>query len=178
MQLAPRLRPAMLAFVLASYGLLAPGRAAGKEVVMAVASTFTTMDPYDANDTISLSVHKAFYEGLYGFDREMKVVEGQEAVGEAGRRPERPPVSKETAEGAREAVREAKRRTGEAGELTNLSVEKLEKLAQKAEKLGIKLQGPVLKAQTALEEARKQREHHEGRKAKTWRRRQQLHARR
>jgi glutathione transport system substrate-binding protein len=74
MTLAPRLRPAMLAAVLASSGLPAPGWAAGKEVVMAVASTFTTMDPYDANDTLSLSVHKAFYEGLYGFDRDMKVV--------------------------------------------------------------------------------------------------------
>ena len=51
-----------------------PARAAGKEVVLAVASTFTTMDPYDANDTLSLSVHKAFYEGLFGFDREMKPV--------------------------------------------------------------------------------------------------------
>jgi glutathione transport system substrate-binding protein len=74
MNLAPRLRSAILAFVLASSGLPAPARAADKEIVMAVASTFTTMDPYDANDTLSLSVHKAFYEGLYGFDRQMKVV--------------------------------------------------------------------------------------------------------
>jgi len=73
MNLAPPLRSAILAFTLASSGLAAPGRAAGKEVVLAVASTFTTMDPYDANDTLSLSVHKAFYEGLYGFDKDMKV---------------------------------------------------------------------------------------------------------
>lgn len=69
-----RARLLLAAAVLALAGRPAPARAAGKEVVMAVASTFTTMDPYDANDTLSLSVHKAFYEGLYGFDREMKVV--------------------------------------------------------------------------------------------------------
>jgi glutathione transport system substrate-binding protein len=40
---------------------------------MAVASTFTTMDPYDANDTLSLAVAKSFYEGLFGFDQNMKI---------------------------------------------------------------------------------------------------------
>ena len=69
-----RLRLLAAAALAAALGLPPPARAAGKEVVMAVASTFTTMDPYDANDTLSLSVHKAFYEGLYGFDRAMKVV--------------------------------------------------------------------------------------------------------
>lgn len=67
------LRRALFALALAALSP-PPGRAAGKEVVLAVASTFTTMDPYDANDTLSLSVHKAFYEGLYGFDRDMKPV--------------------------------------------------------------------------------------------------------
>ncbi|MCY0385846.1 glutathione ABC transporter substrate-binding protein GsiB [Robbsia sp. Bb-Pol-6] len=47
--------------------------AAGNEPVMAVFSTFTTMDPYDANDTLSLAVAKSFYEGLFGFDQNMKV---------------------------------------------------------------------------------------------------------
>ena len=41
-----------------------------KEVVMAVDSTFTTMDPYDANDTLSQAVAKSFYEGLFGFDKD------------------------------------------------------------------------------------------------------------
>lgn len=31
--------------------------------VMAVASTFTTLDPYDANDTLSQAVAKSFYQG-------------------------------------------------------------------------------------------------------------------
>ncbi|MDF3086797.1 ABC transporter substrate-binding protein, partial [Burkholderia sola] len=39
-----------------------------------VYSTFTTMDPYDANDTVSQAVVKSFYEGLFGFDRNMKLV--------------------------------------------------------------------------------------------------------
>ena len=40
---------------------------------MAVASTFTTMDPYDANDTLSQAVVKSFYQGLFGFDKDMKL---------------------------------------------------------------------------------------------------------
>ncbi|MCL2871969.1 MAG: glutathione ABC transporter substrate-binding protein GsiB [Betaproteobacteria bacterium] len=47
---------------------------AGKDVTMAVASTFTTMDPYDANDTLSQAVDKSFYEGLFGFDKDMKLI--------------------------------------------------------------------------------------------------------
>ncbi|MCC8394220.1 glutathione ABC transporter substrate-binding protein GsiB [Paraburkholderia sp. MMS20-SJTR3] len=42
--------------------------------VMAVASTFTTLDPYDANDTLSQAVAKSFYQGLFGFDKDMKLV--------------------------------------------------------------------------------------------------------
>jgi glutathione transport system substrate-binding protein len=47
---------------------------AAKDVVAAVASTFTTTDPYDANDTLSQAVAKSFYQGLYGFDKDMKMV--------------------------------------------------------------------------------------------------------
>ena len=47
---------------------------AAKTATVAVASTFTTMDPYDANDTLSLSVMKSFYQGLYGFDKDMKLI--------------------------------------------------------------------------------------------------------
>jgi glutathione transport system substrate-binding protein len=47
---------------------------AAKDLVVAVASTFTTMDPYDANDTLSQAVVKSFYQGLYGFDKDMKMV--------------------------------------------------------------------------------------------------------
>lgn len=47
---------------------------AAKSVTLAVASTFTTMDPYDANDTLSLAVAKSFYQGLFAFDKDMKLV--------------------------------------------------------------------------------------------------------
>lgn len=46
---------------------------AAKDVTIAVASNFTTLDPYDANDTLSQAVAKSFYQGLFGFDEEMKL---------------------------------------------------------------------------------------------------------
>ena len=54
-------------------GMAAGAQAAG-DVVIAVASTLTTTDPYDANDTLSQSVAKSFYQGLLGFDKSMKMV--------------------------------------------------------------------------------------------------------
>jgi len=64
--------------------LFAAGPAlAAKDVTFAVASTFTTTDPYDANDTLSQAMAKSFYEGLFGFDKDMKLIpvlaESQEA---------------------------------------------------------------------------------------------------
>ena len=54
---------------------LAAGPAfAAKDVTFAVASTFTTTDPYDANDTLSQAMAKSFYEGLFGFDKDMKLI--------------------------------------------------------------------------------------------------------
>ncbi|WP_050466234.1 glutathione ABC transporter substrate-binding protein GsiB [Herbaspirillum chlorophenolicum] len=47
---------------------------AAKTVTMALYTTFTTMDPYDANDTVSLAVAKSFYQGLFGFDKDMKLI--------------------------------------------------------------------------------------------------------
>ena len=47
---------------------------AAKDVTFAVASTFTTTDPYDANDTLSQAMSKSFYEGLFGFDKDMKMI--------------------------------------------------------------------------------------------------------
>ena len=62
-----------LAFALGTALIAAPAFAA-KDVVLAVASTFTTTDPYDANDTLSQAMAKSFYEGLYGFDKDMKLI--------------------------------------------------------------------------------------------------------
>ena len=46
---------------------------AAKDVVLAVASTFTTTDPWDANDTLSQAMAKTFYEGLMGFNEKMEL---------------------------------------------------------------------------------------------------------
>ncbi|MCH5051306.1 glutathione ABC transporter substrate-binding protein GsiB [Pectobacterium aquaticum] len=45
-----------------------------KDAVIAVGSTFTSLDPYDANDSLSQTVAKSFYQGLFGFDKYMKLV--------------------------------------------------------------------------------------------------------
>ncbi len=64
-----------LAAALFAFAALGAGQAfAAKDVVFAVASTFTTTDPYDANDTLSQAMAKSFYEGLFGFDKDMKLI--------------------------------------------------------------------------------------------------------
>jgi glutathione transport system substrate-binding protein len=63
-----------LSAALALAAAFAPNAFAAKDVVVAVASTFTSMDPYDANDTLSQAVSKSFYQGLMGFDKSMKMV--------------------------------------------------------------------------------------------------------
>jgi glutathione transport system substrate-binding protein len=62
----------LLALGVASALTAAPAFAA-KDVVVAVGSNFTTLDPYDANDTLSQAVAKSFYQGLFGLDKEMKL---------------------------------------------------------------------------------------------------------
>jgi glutathione transport system substrate-binding protein len=62
----------MLAMALAVFAA-APALAA-KDVVIAVTLNFSTTDPYDANDTLSQAMAKSFYEGLYGFDKDMKLI--------------------------------------------------------------------------------------------------------
>lgn len=65
------LAPAVICAVMA---LAATPAWAEKRVTLAVDSTFSSMDPYDANDTLSMAVAKSFYEGLFGFDKDMKLV--------------------------------------------------------------------------------------------------------
>ncbi|MDB5893171.1 MAG: glutathione transporter substrate-binding protein GsiB, partial [Rhodoferax sp.] len=62
-----------LSAALAVTAALAPNAFAAKDVVVAVQSNFTSMDPYDANDTLSQAVAKSFYQGLMGFDKSMKM---------------------------------------------------------------------------------------------------------
>ncbi|WP_434642957.1 glutathione ABC transporter substrate-binding protein GsiB [Klebsiella sp. I138] len=65
-------RKGLLALVVTS-ALAASPVFAAKDVVVAVGSNFTTLDPYDANDTLSQAVAKSFYQGLFGLDKEMKL---------------------------------------------------------------------------------------------------------
>ena len=66
-----RLTPLAAALALAGAAVSAH---AAKDLVVAVQSNFTTTDPYNANDTLSQAVAKSFYQGLYGFDKDMKMV--------------------------------------------------------------------------------------------------------
>ena len=64
----------MSVIALALAALAAGPALAAKDVVFAVASTFTTTDPYDANDTLSQAMAKSFYEGLFGFNKDMRMI--------------------------------------------------------------------------------------------------------
>lgn len=54
-------------------GLALPAQAAENAITVGVYAAFTSLDPYDASDTLSQNVSKAFYEGLFGFDQNMKL---------------------------------------------------------------------------------------------------------
>src|SRR5471030_3564014 len=62
----------LLAAAITGAMVCAPAWAA-KDAVNAVGSNFTSLDPYDANDTLSQAVAKSFYQGLFGFDKNMKL---------------------------------------------------------------------------------------------------------
>nr|WP_315430500.1 glutathione ABC transporter substrate-binding protein GsiB [uncultured Albidiferax sp.] len=62
-----------LSVALAVSAAFVPHAFAAKDVVVAVFSNFTTMDPYDSQDTLSQAVAKSFYQGLMGFDKNMKM---------------------------------------------------------------------------------------------------------
>ena len=66
------MRKGLLAAGVLSSAMALPAWAA-QDAVIAVASNFTTLDPYDANDTLSQAVAKSFYQGLFGFDKAMKL---------------------------------------------------------------------------------------------------------
>ncbi|AOJ65671.1 glutathione ABC transporter substrate-binding protein [Burkholderia ubonensis] len=73
----PMFRPrALLATGASAFALaVALPAFAQQTAVIAVGETFTTMDPYDSNDTVSQAAAKSFYEGLFGFDKDMKLVD-------------------------------------------------------------------------------------------------------
>lgn len=64
-----RFPKALLVLALAGVG----AAASASEITVGVYSAFSTLDPYDASDTLSQNVAKSFYEGLFGFDKDMKL---------------------------------------------------------------------------------------------------------
>lgn len=48
--------------------------AQSKELVVAQAANPTTLDPQDTQDTLAYGIQKTMYEGLLGFDKDMKVI--------------------------------------------------------------------------------------------------------
>ncbi len=66
-----RLIPAALAATLA-----AASPALARQVVIAVDSNMPHLDPANTNDTLSQSVERTMYQGLYAMDRHMKLVPG------------------------------------------------------------------------------------------------------
>ena len=68
-------RPRTLAVSLAAVCALSAGAAfaAGKDVVLALRSAPETLDPYNTNTTLTTAVTKSFYQGLFEFDKDLKV---------------------------------------------------------------------------------------------------------
>lgn len=70
MKTLTRLLPATLT----ALALCSAGWVSAKTIMVTVPYGFTTLDPYDANDTLSQNVVKSIYEGLFGFDHTMKLI--------------------------------------------------------------------------------------------------------
>lgn len=63
--------------VAAAFGLglsALPASAADQVATIAVQSLFSTLDPYNSFDTLSQAVTKSFYEGLFEFDQNNKLI--------------------------------------------------------------------------------------------------------
>ena len=57
-----------------AFGVLtAPMAMAAKNVTVAVPITLDSLDPYNTNSTLAQAVGKSYYEGLFGFDKNLKV---------------------------------------------------------------------------------------------------------
>lgn len=70
-----KLRPTktMAAAALALGVLASPAALAAKDVTFAVAIALETLDPYNTNSTLNQAAGKAYYEGLFEFDKDLKI---------------------------------------------------------------------------------------------------------
>src|SRR5690606_25569253 len=71
----PLLQRKTLAASLLALSALSFGGAAfaAKDVVLALSSQAETLDPYNTNTTLTTAVTKSFYEGLFEFDKDLKI---------------------------------------------------------------------------------------------------------
>lgn len=60
------------AAILAAIAAAAP--VAARELTIAIPDNLTTLDPHDTNDTLSMSVERSMLQGLFGFDKDMRIV--------------------------------------------------------------------------------------------------------
>lgn len=69
------LRPTkLMAAAAVAFGMLSsPLAHASKDVTFAVAIALETLDPYNTNSTLNQAAGKAYYEGLFEFDKDLKV---------------------------------------------------------------------------------------------------------
>lgn len=66
---------AVAAMTAAAWGVLAAASSAqAKDIVITVPTSFSTLDPWDANDVVTNTSLKAFYEGLLTFDENLQPV--------------------------------------------------------------------------------------------------------
>ncbi len=73
--MAVRITPTRLlaALTLAGGALLSAQALAAKDVTFAVSIALETLDPYNTNSTLNQAAGKAYYEGLYEFDKDLKL---------------------------------------------------------------------------------------------------------
>lgn len=69
-----RFEPLTLAAAVTAAIVISTSAVQAKDITVAVGSSFTTLDPYQATDLLSREVSKSFYEGLYAFDKDLKAV--------------------------------------------------------------------------------------------------------
>ncbi|HEX7749158.1 MAG TPA: ABC transporter substrate-binding protein, partial [Bordetella sp.] len=68
-------RKALATCLLAFASLTAAGSAwAAKDAILAINTEPDSLDPYNTNSTLAMAVTKTFYEGLFRFDKDLKIV--------------------------------------------------------------------------------------------------------
>ncbi len=67
-------RRALAAGVLTAFALMAQPSFAAVDVVLAIGGQPDALDPYNTNTTLTQALLKNFYQGLYGFDKDLNIV--------------------------------------------------------------------------------------------------------